>query len=877
MSQGRLHKYAVVGLSLVVAACGGNDGPSGPPKVASITVTAPNPSLEVGSTLLFAATAKDAGGATLAGRTFTWESQSPAVATVDNNGVVMGVTSGSSVIKATADGVSGLANITVIPVPVAFVEITPRTPAVLPGASVQLAAVAQDAIGRTLAGRAITWSSANVALATVSNTGLVQGVASGSTFILAVSEGRRDSVALRVRSINAPSVSSTAPVTWTPGLATATIAGVNFSAVLADNQVFINGTPATVTSATSTELRVTVPSVTQLPCSPTGPVPLIVVVNGDSAQTTTNLAMATQRTLAVGASLELTSASDILCNEFSVTGGRYLITAFNASRFASDRVSFQLLAESRSSTTAALSLAGVPRPAAPTAGPLNTVANNVLSRSAAHTLLLNESIDRIDRSRNLVGSLRARRDLARQGSAFASSAARSVFSGTAATRTPAVAPPNVGDLVWKRMRRTFNSVSAFDSVRARVAYVGPKIIILEDTTNELYGQMNAEYLAIGAEFDQNMFGFLSNFGDPLVLDSLTDNNGRAIALFTKRVNEFELSGGGSLLGFVTSCDFFPQTDPVPGNACASSNEGEYFYAFVPNPNGVRGRFSLDTWKRFARGTMIHEMKHIVMFAERIARDANNAEETWLEEATAQQASELWARQKYGRVQRDDIRWAQGPTCDYATVSPSCPDPVEGIGHHFQFLYLHYDNSESKSFINNSDNIIYGSSWLFSRWLTDQFDNGNEPMFLQQLVQQQNDRGITNVEARTGKQWRDLLAQFSMAVLADNYPNATITNPLYRIPSWNTRDVFAGMNANLVFRNQDGSTTPAFPRAWPLNVRTASFGNLPSGARNVISLPGGGFVAWDVSGPQSQPQVFALRATNGGVVQSNVGMVIVRVQ
>jgi hypothetical protein len=171
-------------------------------------------------------------------------------------------------------------------------------------------------------------------------------------------------------------------------------------------------------------------------------------------------------------------------------------------------------------------------------------------------------------------------------------------------------------------------------------------------------------------------------------------------------------------------------------------------------------------------------------------------------------------------------------------------------------------------------VIYGSGWLFARWIADQFDNGNEATFLQQLVQQQNDRGITNVEARTGKQWRDLLAQFSMAAVADNNPGATIANPLYSIPSWNTRDVFAGMNANLV---RGGSGEPAFPRAWPLNVRTPAFGNFSIGARNVTSLPGGGFVAWEVSGTQTQPQVLALRATNGGVAPSNVGMVILRVQ
>ncbi|MBL8958807.1 MAG: hypothetical protein JNJ98_03070, partial [Gemmatimonadetes bacterium] len=473
--------------------------------------------------------------------------------------------------------------------------------------------------------------------------------------------------------------------------------------------------------------------------------------------------------------------------------------------------------------------------------------------------------------------LRARQARERSGGELGTMARTSAAPGTS-LRTPPVAPPNVGDKQWIRMRRDFGNANTFDSVRVRVVYVGPKLIIVEDTTNELAGTMDNDFQSVGTEFDRDMWGFLASFGDPLAVDSLTDNNERVVAVFSKRVNEYTLTNGGSLLGFVTLCDFFPRTDPDPNNACPTSNVGEYFYAIVPNPNGVRGKYSLDLWKRYARGTMIHELKHVVMFAQRIFLDASFTEETWLEEATAQMATELWARKIYGNFpSRSDIGWTQGPRCDYSAVSANCGDPVEAILHPFQFLYTHYNTNESKTFLNNSDLVVYGSSWSFARWVTDQFDGGNEGNFLRSLVQQQNDRGVNNILNRTGRPWAELLGQFSMASTADNYPGGTITDPKLRLPSWNTRDVFAGMNANLIFRNNDGTTTPAFPRAWPLNVRAASFGTFSDVLRTVTNLPGSGWVSWELSGTQTAPQVLALRSLNGGLAPTGVGMMVLRVQ
>jgi len=73
---------------------------------------------------------------------------------------------------------------------VASVSITPANPSIVAGTTVQLVAATKDATGKVLTGPAVTWSSGNVALATVSAAGLVAGVAVGGPVIItASSEG----------------------------------------------------------------------------------------------------------------------------------------------------------------------------------------------------------------------------------------------------------------------------------------------------------------------------------------------------------------------------------------------------------------------------------------------------------------------------------------------------------------------------------------------------------------------------------------------------------------------------------------------------------------------------------------------------------------
>src|SRR6266513_878377 len=81
-------------------------------------------------------------------------------------------------------------------VPVAAVTVSPASTSVAVGATVQLAAVTRDSAGNTLTGRTVTWTISNSAVATIAESGLVTGVATGTVTITATSEGKSGTAAV---------------------------------------------------------------------------------------------------------------------------------------------------------------------------------------------------------------------------------------------------------------------------------------------------------------------------------------------------------------------------------------------------------------------------------------------------------------------------------------------------------------------------------------------------------------------------------------------------------------------------------------------------------------------------------------------------------
>jgi hypothetical protein len=83
--------------------------------VASVTVSPPLASVSVGLTQQFTATLKDASGNILTGRTVTWASSTPTVATLGASGLATALLAGTTTITATSEGQSGSTTLTVTP------------------------------------------------------------------------------------------------------------------------------------------------------------------------------------------------------------------------------------------------------------------------------------------------------------------------------------------------------------------------------------------------------------------------------------------------------------------------------------------------------------------------------------------------------------------------------------------------------------------------------------------------------------------------------------------------------------------------------------------------------------------------------------------
>ncbi|MBC7788370.1 MAG: Ig-like domain-containing protein [Anaerolineae bacterium] len=107
----------------LVAACVQPSGPLGAPNVvqvgavSSVRITLVQSTLAPGQTTQGTVVATSAAGDLITGKTVTWASVSPTVATVSSTGAVTAVASGSVTIQATVSGKAGSASLTVTQVP----------------------------------------------------------------------------------------------------------------------------------------------------------------------------------------------------------------------------------------------------------------------------------------------------------------------------------------------------------------------------------------------------------------------------------------------------------------------------------------------------------------------------------------------------------------------------------------------------------------------------------------------------------------------------------------------------------------------------------------------------------------------------------------
>lgn len=211
--------------------------------VARVEVAPSAPTLAVSETVELSATAYDSRGNELSDRPVTWSvaDEDSDVASVDDQGTVTAEAVGSAQVTAEVEGVQASVAVTVEPIPVDSVTLSPQDPGpVATGGTITLTAQPVDPQGNPLCsvedatgvampcGREVDWFSGAPSVATVDATGVVTGQATGTARIFAIIEGNRASVDVEVRSNQPPNVDAGDDRTVSVG-STVTLDGSNTS------------------------------------------------------------------------------------------------------------------------------------------------------------------------------------------------------------------------------------------------------------------------------------------------------------------------------------------------------------------------------------------------------------------------------------------------------------------------------------------------------------------------------------------------------------------------------------------------------------------------------------------------------------------------
>ena len=155
--------------------------------VAAVTVSpAADTLVAFGDTVRLTAEAFDANGHVVTGSEFAWLSSDTLVARVDETGLVESAAEGAVEVTATASGVTGRAELSVVPprpTTVAVSADTLRFTAL--GQTAQLAVEVREQAGRAMAEALVSWASGDTLVAAVDSAGLVTAMGGGTTTVSA--------------------------------------------------------------------------------------------------------------------------------------------------------------------------------------------------------------------------------------------------------------------------------------------------------------------------------------------------------------------------------------------------------------------------------------------------------------------------------------------------------------------------------------------------------------------------------------------------------------------------------------------------------------------------------------------------------------------
>lgn len=682
----------------------------------------------------------------------------------------------------------------------------------------------------------------------------ITGAAAANRTLTFTTPGLTAATSASVTVTAAPQIAITTitPSVLAPG-ATATITGFGFAA--AGSSVSIDGIAATVTAATTTQLTVQLPA-EGFGCGPQRTVAVVVNANTLTANASAPIATAASRPLAVGESMVLSNQSDVGCNQLS-SGGAYALTVFNTSTNGSATASFQVRGGPQGVVGSLIASSAL---RAPPRSPNDLPEGEYFEPTRNEFRRRTEHVSHLEHERAIYADAMAK-SRATGGSAFAiaPSSTMTAVNGTNALYQAVTPVPTTPGAISSMK---FNYIGENTTMSVRTVVATARVVVVEDVNNTRKNQYDAYYTQLATELENVMFPILAtNFGNALAEDALMNNTGRVTLVFTDRVTNLP-----NVAGFVAGCDIFRQAN------CPSSNEAPTTYLSVPTTSWNASDISW--WQQYMHFVLMHEMKHVVSFAEHASINAFGSEESWLEEGTAEIASEIYTRAGCGFALRQRATYTALRACENANSATWSPTMSSGIGYDW---YQFYASIETLSPIvgnvvvnNQLQPFNYESAWSLIRWAADSYGT-SDATFFRSIVQAGTVTGLNNLLARTGTSLTTLLGEWSLMVASDDRPGFTPANPRLNLATWRSREFLAG-----VYAGYSPGYPALFPTAFPLPVRslgTAAF------AQTVPALAAGTTSVFELGAQGGGAQFFSVRASNGTTLpaSSTLRVGIVRLQ
>ncbi len=175
----------VLAASTIVTASGCRDWVVRTKDTESVSIAPTNFEVPVNGSVRVVGTAFDKDNNTISGRRINYSTSNGSVATVTNEGLVIGVSPGQAIVAAESQGKRGETPVTVLPEAPNNILVSPNPVTLRRNNVRQFTATPRNASGTPIAGLTITWQSSNSSIASVSPQGEVTAVNTGNVVITA--------------------------------------------------------------------------------------------------------------------------------------------------------------------------------------------------------------------------------------------------------------------------------------------------------------------------------------------------------------------------------------------------------------------------------------------------------------------------------------------------------------------------------------------------------------------------------------------------------------------------------------------------------------------------------------------------------------------